>query len=88
MRYITLKGPTKLNLKLPKTYQVKCFRREQNSFSHQLFLQLVVLIKVALLVLLDSLEIILCILDKLLDMLYKVSSSGHPTLVSHNSINR
>ena len=53
-----------------------------------MFLQLVVLIKVALLVLLGSLKIILGIVDKLLDMLYKVSTSIHPTLVSHNSINR
>ena len=53
-----------------------------------MFLQLVVLIELALLVLLGSLEMILGMLDKLLDMLYKVSSSRHPTLVFHNSINR
>ena len=49
---------------------------------------MVVLIEVALLVPLGSLEMILGILEKLLDMLYKVSSSIDPTLVSHNSINR
>ena len=53
-----------------------------------MFLEMVVLVKVALLVLLGSLEMIFGILDKLLDVLYKVSSSRHPTLISHNSINR
>ena len=53
-----------------------------------MFLKLVVLVKVALLILLGSLEVILGILDKLLDVLYKASSSRHPTLISHNSINR
>ena len=53
-----------------------------------MLLQLVVVVEVVLLVLLGSLEMILDILNKLLDMLYKDSSSRHPTLVSHNSINR
>ena len=53
-----------------------------------MLIQLVVLVKVALLVLLGSLEMIFGILDKLLDVLYKVSSSRHPTLISHNSISR
>ena len=53
-----------------------------------MLLQLVVLVKVALLILLGSLEMILGFLDKLLDVLYKVSSSRHPTLISHNGINR
>ena len=74
--------------KLYSTSQVKCLRRKQHLFSHLMFLQLVVLVVVALLVLLGFLEMILGILDKLLDVLYKVSSSRHPTLVSHNSINR
>ena len=74
--------------KLPSTCQVKCLRREQHLFSHLMFLQSVVLVKVALLVLLGSLEMILGLLDKLLDMLYKVSNSRSPTLTSHNSINR
>ena len=74
--------------KLPSTRQVKCLRREQHFFSHQIFLQLVVLIKVALLVLLGSLKMILGILDKLLDVLCKVSCIRYPTLLSHNCINR
>ena len=74
--------------KLPSTCQVKCLRREQHFFSHLMFLQSVVLVEVALLVLLGSLEMILGLLDKLLDVLYKVSSSRSPTLTSHNSINR
>ena len=74
--------------KLPSTCQVKCLRREQHFFSHVMFLQSVVLVEVTLLVLWGSLEMILGSLDKLLDMLYKVSSSRHPTLVSHNSINK
>ena len=74
--------------KLPSTCQVKCLRREQHFFSYLLFLQSVVLVEVALLVLLGSLDIILNLLDKLLDVLYKVSSSRSPTLTSHNSTNR
>ena len=74
--------------KIPSTCQVKCLRREQHFFSHQMLLQAVVLIEVAPPVLLGSLEMIFGILYKLLDVLYKVSSSRHPTLVSHNSINR
>ena len=50
--------------------------------------QAVVLIEVELPILLGSLEMILGILDKLLDVLYKAGSSRDPTLVSQNSINR
>ena len=74
--------------KLPSTCQVKCPRREQHFFSDLMFLKLVVLVEVALLVLLGSLEIILGLLDKLLDVLYIVSRSRSPTLTYHNSINR
>ena len=74
--------------KLPSTCQVKCLRREQHFFSHMTFIQTMVLVEVALLVFLGSLEMILSLLDKLLDVLYKVSSSIHPTLVPSNSINR
>ena len=87
----SLHYPERFNKSSPKllsTCQVKCLRREQHLFSHLMFPQTVVLVKVALLVLLGSLEMIFGLLDKLLDMLYKVSSSRHPTLVSHNSINR
>ena len=60
--------------KLPSTCQEKCLQREQHFFSHLMLLQSVVLVEVALLILLGSLEMILGILDKLLDVLYKVSS--------------
>ena len=78
----------KPSLKLPSTSQVKYLRREQHFFSHLMFLQSVVLVEVALLVLLGSLKMILGILKKLLDMLNEARSSRHPTLVPHNSINR
>ena len=55
--------------KLPSPIQVKCIRREQHLFSHPMLLKLVVLVKVALLVLLGSLDMILGILDKLLNVL-------------------
>ena len=87
----TLQHPERSNKpspKLPSSSQVKCFRREQHFFSYLMPLQSVVLVKVALLILLGSLEMIFGILDKLLDILYKVSSRRHPTLISHNSINR
>ena len=74
--------------KLPSICKVKCLRREQHFFSHLMFLQSVVLVEVALLVFLGSLEIILGLLDKLLDVLFKVKSSRSPILTSHNSINR
>ena len=53
-----------------------------------MLLEVMMLVEVALLILLGSLEMILGLLDKLLDVLYKVSSSRHPTLIPHNSINR
>ena len=68
----TLQHPERSNKpspKLPSTCQVKHLRREQHFFSHLMFLQIVVLVEVALLVLLGLLEIIFGILDKLLDML-------------------
>ena len=74
--------------KLLNSSQVKCFQKEQHFFSHLILLQMVVLLKVVLLILLGSLEMILGLLDKLLDVLYKVISSQSPTLTSHNSINR
>ena len=76
----------KPSLKLCSTYQMKCLQREQHFFPHLMFLQLVVLVEVALLVLLGSLEMILGLLDNLLDVLYKVSSSRSPTPTFHNSI--
>ena len=66
----TLHHPKRSNKpspKLPSTCQVKCLRGNQHFFAHQIFLQSVVLIEVALL--LGSLEMILGILDKLLDVL-------------------
>ena len=87
----TFHHPERSNKPSPKllsTSQVKCPQRNQHLLSYLMFLQSVVLVEVALLVLLGLLEMILSILDKLLDVLYKVSSSRHPTLVSHDSINR
>ena len=70
--------------KLPSPSQVKCLRREQHFFSYLMLLKLVVLVEVALLVLLGSLEMILGILDKLLNVLYKVNSKRPPTLMPNN----
>ena len=53
-----------------------------------MFLQSAVLVKVALLTLLGSLEMIFSILAKLLDVLNEISSSRIPTLVTHTSINK
>ena len=86
-----LQHPERSNKPSPKLSsfsQVKCLRREQHFFPHLMLLQSVVLVEVVLLILLGSLEMILGLLDKLLDVLYKVSSSRSPTLISHNSINR
>ena len=47
-----------------------------------------VLVEIALLMLLGSLEMIISLLDKLLDVLYEVSSSRSPNLTSHDSINK
>ena len=73
---------------LPSPSQVKCLRREQHFFSHLMLLKSVVLIKVALLVLLGSLDMILGILDKLLNVLYKDNSGKPPTVMTNNCINR
>ena len=78
----------KLSPKLPSSSQVKCFQREQHFFSHLMLLQLVVLVEVALLILLGSLEMILSLLDKLLNVLYEVNSSKPPTLMPNNCVNR
>ena len=78
----------KASPKLPSASQVKYFQREQHFFSHLMLLQWVVLVEVALLILLGSLGMVPGLLDKLIDVLYKVSSSRSPTLTSHNSINR
>ena len=74
--------------KLPNPSHVKCLRREQHFLSHLMLLKSVVLVEVALLVLLGSLEMILGILDKLLNVLYEVNSSRPPTLMPNNCINR
>ena len=74
--------------KLPSPNQVNCLRREQHLFSHLMLLKSVVLVKVLLLVLLGSLEMILGFLDKLLNVLYKVKSCRPPTLMPNNCINR
>ena len=83
-----LERSNKPSPKLPSSSQVKCFQRKQHFFSHLMLPQTVVLVEVVLLILLGSLEMILGLLDKLLDVLYKVSSSRSLTLISHNSINR
>ena len=48
----------------------------------------VVLVKIALLVFLSSLEMIFSLLDKLLNMLYEFISSRPPILMPNNCINR
>ena len=73
--------------KLPSPIQVKCLRREQHLFSHLMLSKSVVFVKVALLVLLGSLEMIFGLLYKLLNVLYEVNSSGPPTLMPNNCIN-
>ena len=74
--------------KLPSPSQVKCLQREQHLFSHLILLKLVVLVEVALLVLLGSLEMIFSLLDKLLNVLHEVKSSRPPILMPNNCINR
>ena len=53
-----------------------------------MLLKSVVLVKVVLLVLLGSLEMIFGLLDKLLNVLHEVNSSRPPTLMPNNCINR
>ena len=53
-----------------------------------MLLKLVVLVEAALLVLLGSIVLIFGILDKLLNMLCEVNSSGPPNLIPNNCINR
>ena len=53
-----------------------------------MLLQPVMLVKVALLVVLCSLQVVFGVLDYLLDVLSEVSCIRHPTLVTHNDINR
>ena len=87
----TLQHPARTYKPRPKLLspsQVKCLRREQHFFSHLMLLKSVVLVKVALLVLLGSLEMILGILHMLLNVLYEVNSSIPPTMMPSNSINR
>ena len=48
----------------------------------------VIFIEVALLVVLCSLQVVLGIPNCLLDVLSEVNCSSHPTLVTHNYINR
>ena len=74
--------------KLPSPSQVKYFRREQHFYSQLMLLKLVVLVEVVLLVLLGSLNMIIGILDKLLNVLHKVNSSRPPNLMPNNCINR
>ena len=52
-----------------------------------MLLKSVVLAEIAFLVLLGSLEMIFGLLDKLLNVLYKVNSSRLPTLMLNNCIN-
>ena len=48
----------------------------------------VMLVKVALLVVLFFLQVVLGVLNYLLDVLSEVRCIRHPTLVTHNDINR
>ena len=50
--------------------------------------QPVILVKVALLVVLCSVQVVFGILDDLLDVLSEVNYIRHLTLVTHNNINR
>ena len=78
----TLQHPERSNKPRPKVLsprQVKCLQREQHFFSYLMFLKSKVLIEVALLVLQCSLEMILGVLNKLLNVLYKVNSSRPPS---------
>ena len=87
----TLQHPERSNKprpKLPSPNQVKYLRGEQHLFSHLMLLKSVVLVKVALLILLGSLEMNLGLLDKLLDVLCKANSSKAPTLMPKSCINR
>ena len=86
-----LQHPERSNKPSPKLLSpshVKCLQREQHFISHLMLLKSVVLVKVAFLVLLGSLEMILGLLDKLLNMLYKVNSSRPLTMMPNNCINR
>ena len=86
-----LQHPERSNKPRPKLFSpsyLKCLRRDQHFLSHLMLLKLVVLVEVALLLLLSSLEMILGILDKLLNVLYEVKSSRPPTLMPNNCINR
>ena len=74
--------------KLPNPSQAKYLRRKQYFFSHLMLLKSVVLVEVALLVLLGSLEIIFSLLDKLLNVMYKINSNRPPNLMPNNCINR
>ena len=53
-----------------------------------MLLQPVMLVKVALLVVSCCLQVVLGVLNYLLDLLSEVSCIRHPTLVTHNNINR
>ena len=53
-----------------------------------MLLKSVVFIKVVLLVVLCFLQVVIGILDYLMDVLSKMSYIRHPTLGTHNSINR
>ena len=53
-----------------------------------MLLQPMMLIERVLLVVLCSLQVVLGVLDYLLDVLSEVSCIRHPTLVSHNDIDR
>ena len=87
----TLQHPERTYKPSPKLHilsQVKYIRTEQHFFSHLMLLKSVVIVKVALLVLLGSLEMILGFLDKLLNVLYEVKRCRPPTLIPNNCINR
>ena len=78
----------KSSSELPSTSKAKGFREEQHLFSKQMLLQLVMLVKIALLVVLCSLQVILGVLTNLLDVLSKVNCIRHLPMVAHNDINQ
>ena len=53
-----------------------------------MLLQPVMFIKVALLIVLCSLQVVLGVLNNLLDVLSEVNCIRNPTLVTHNDINK
>ena len=74
--------------KLLSTCKMEGLQGQKHFFSYQMLLQPVMLVKIALLVVLWSLQVVLFVLNYLLDMLSEVSCIRHLTLGTYNDINR